>query len=117
VARTIRAPDDLWRRIGPWKASRAFFGAHGDSGCGCPLSHPDERGPSLGQLSAAFVLPVEDALSNGRLGLRHAPSDGARASVRRWTGFSFSRPAPQNDVVRSRWCRLRAGVVMKLYDA
>jgi len=76
-------------------------------------------GRPLGQLSACFVLPVDDALSNGRSGIYDTLK--AMALVHQsggGTGFGFSRLRPEGDTVRSTM-GVASGPVsfMKLYDA
>src|SRR5690606_29670997 len=102
VARTIA---DVDKDYGASEAAvdevaRQFYDLMSSGKFGPHSPTPMNAGPPLGQLAACFVLPVDDASSNGRSGTYDTLRPMAR--VHRsggGTGFSFSRLRPEGETV------------------
>lgn len=123
----IETPDDMFRRVAKTVASvedariweERFYEmmVSGDFMPNSPTLM--NAGRPLGQLSACFVLPVSDAIHNGRDGIYDTLKDMAVIHKSGGgTGFSFSNLRPSGSTVRST-TGVASGPVsfMHLYDA
>src|SRR5258705_1454344 len=131
----VEQPEDMfWRVAGTVAEADRRYGAHDGEVTGMAENfyrlmverrfEPNSptlmnAGRPLGQLSACFVLPIEDALSNGRDGIYDTLR--AMALIHQsggGTGFGFSKLRGKGSMVRST-TGVASGPVsfMKLYDA